>query len=146
MDLFDMIVLILIIYYFIIKILMGLNSVPVEREIGRREIIRLPTTPIESADNFISIKDMFGTYFITINEIKSQESCCNLKNGGYSSYIFCYSSPELSCLTRFTPLRGFHKENVLCRIENDKLYVYYSPFPQNDTNEYRCYSVAFNKM
>jgi hypothetical protein len=97
-------------------------------------------------DNFISIKDMFGTYFITINEIKSPESCCNLKNGSYSSYIFCYSSQEKSCLTRFTPLRGLHKENVLCIVENDELYFHYTPYPQNDTNEYRCYSVTFNKM
>jgi hypothetical protein len=163
MDLFDMIVLV-ITYFFIIKILMTLDlqynadfvrednadfvregNANFVREGGRREIIRLSTTPREMEDNFISIKDMFGTYFITINEIKSPETCY-VKNGGYFSYMFCYSSPEQSCLTRFTPLRGFHKENVLCRVENDKLYFYYTPYPQNDTNEFRFYSVTFNKM
>jgi hypothetical protein len=139
---FYMIVLLVIIYYFII-ILMGLQEL--NDKVAKVREIRLSTTPREE-DNFISIKDMFGTYFITINEIKSPETCCYVKNGGYFSYIFCYSSNEQHCLKRFTQVRGFNKENVLCRVKNDKLYFYYTPYPQNDTNEFRFYSVTFNKM
>jgi hypothetical protein len=112
----------------------------------RTEILRLSTIPSESEDVYISIKDMFGTYMITINEIKSPETIVNLKNGGYTSCLLTYSSPEQSRIVKFTMLRGIHKENVLCRVEKNRLYFYYTPYPQNDVNDFRFYNVTINKL
>jgi hypothetical protein len=148
MDFLYMIVLIFIIKIVITFIYQDLEKL---REVGRTERIRLSTIPTESNDVYISIKDMLGTYMITINEIKSPGLICfksveSLKNGGYTSYLLTYSSPVQSRMVKFTMLRGFHQENVLCRVEKDKLYFYYTPYPQNDTKEFRFYNITFNKM
>jgi hypothetical protein len=169
MDLIELIIMNILIYFYLripIKLIAKLieeltdAKLPVEKlpvaklPTGREELIKLSTIPRykdeprytdEKSINSINIKDMFGSYFLTINEIKS-ESASYVKNGSYSSYIFSYSSPEKSCVSRFKPLSGFHRETVICRVENDVMYFDYTPYPQNDTTEFRYYNVIFTKM
>jgi hypothetical protein len=162
MDSIELIIIILLIYFYLripIKLIAKLiaklpvaklpvSKLPVAKlPTGREELIKLSTIPryTDESINSINIKDMFGSYFLTINEIKS-ESASYVKNGSYSSYIFSYSSPEKSCVSRFKPLSGFHRETVICRVENDVMYFDYTPYPQNDTTEFRYYNVIFTKM